>query len=470
MPCQDESHYPDPDVLIVGGGPVGMLCAAELADYGVSVMLTEPRTGSDRRPRAGTIHSRTLSLLARRGYLRESDSATQEGEVRTGFQFAGRPVLEITAPAVEPGPIAGIPQWRLEELFEDLAIRRGANVRRGTRAVDIDASASRPRVRIETEEGRPEQLQVPWVIGADGARSLVAGRGDFHRVEYPATMQAISGLARPVRGESLPHGWHQTPRGWLMSNPAGTDPWRIIPMDFTGPAADRRKAPTVSEYRALLDAVLARPVQISDIHALTRFSDYGRYHETMREGRLMIVGDAAHVHYPLGGQGLNVGIHDAISLCWRLADVVRGHAPATVLDDFSNERTEVAADVVANTVLQAQMMNPERSQLTRAVNHLIGGADLQRLMGEMVSQQRQPVAFQPDLRVSSPGQPETTLVRLLREGRHVALRRADARGADTPHGLGQLPPQTRVVVADLTPPPIWQAALVRPDGYIDRLN
>lgn len=467
MSCQAVSPISDPEVLVVGGGPVGMLCAAELAAFGVRTLLVEPRMKADWRPRAGTVHSRTLSLLARRGYLPAGDATDDGAEVTVNFQFAGEPVLRITAPAVEPGPIAGIPQGRLEELFENAAITRGAEVSRGVRAVAADEVGQGMRVVLQYDSGAEETVQAKWVIGADGPRGLVARQADFRKVEYPPTMHAISGLASVPAGEQLPHGWHKTPTGWLMTNPNPGASWRIIPMDFSGPGP--RTDPTVDEYLELMRSVLGRPIQLSDVRGLTRFSDYGRYHRSMREGRLMIVGDAAHVHYPLGGQGMNMGIHDAVSLCWRLAAVVRGDSRERVLDDFSRERTAVAADVVANTVLQAQMMAPQRPQLARAVHHLMGGGDLQRIFGDMVSQQRQPVPFQPDLAIRTSDRQQTTLIRLLQEGSHVALRRADARGIDTLHALGTLPKGTRVVVGDFSPEPEWQAVLVRPDGYVDRV-
>ncbi|MEH3153993.1 MAG: FAD-dependent monooxygenase [Gordonia paraffinivorans] len=458
MPHHDERV----EVAVVGGGPVGMALAAELALAGREVTVVETRTEVDERPRAGTVHARSLSHLARRGYIpsRRADEIASGADrvVTTPFQFAAQPVLIISAPAVEPGPIAGIPQARLEAAFEQRARASGATVLRGHTVADIrvdDDGAELDVAAVGSDETRV--IRADWVVGADGARGIVARHADFGATTYPATMNAIAGLA-VVGDPAPPPGWFPTDRGWTLHNPNPFGAARVIALDFSGPLTERG-TPREPEFRARMASILGHDPGLSQISHLTRFSDFGRHRTRMRQGRLLVVGDAAHVHYPLGGQGLNTGMQDAFTLGWRLAQVIRGGLDASVLDEWSRSRVAVAGAVVANTVLQARMMNPSDTALRDAVLAMLALPHVHDAVAEMISGQFQS-GFQTDLVVRTGSGETHTLGELLRAGRPVAIVPDDtvAPPADLPGCL--------VVAGKVVPEQPWVAAVIAPDGYL----
>ncbi|WP_280501160.1 FAD-dependent monooxygenase [Nocardia farcinica] len=453
----------DTDVLVVGGGPVGMLVAAELALQGAEVVLAETRTEPDERPRAGTVHARALSLLARRGYLPsrtpEEIAHDPHGIVRTRFQFAAEPVLTISAPSVEPAPIAGIPQARLEVAFEDRAAALGARILRGHTVTALSAGPGAVLAEVaEHSGGRSLRIRARYVVGAAGARGLVARTGDFPATTFPATMNAIAALAVAERPGEIPPGWHATPTGWTMHNPNPFGAARIIAMDFSGPLG-RRPEPTEAEYRRRLAHVLGAEPALGAVTHTTRFSDHGRFRTRLRDGRLLLAGDAAHSHYPLGGQGLNTGMQDAFALGWRLAAVLAGRADPGVLDDYSRERVAVAAAVVGNTVLQSRMMNPRDPDLRDAVLAMLAVPAVHDAVAELISGQFQP-GFQHDLVVTGPDGTVTTLAGLLRASRFVAIR------PDEHTPVPDAPADALVVTGKVTPDQVWTTAVIRPDGYL----
>lgn len=456
------------DVVIVGGGPVGMLMAAELTLQGLTVVLFEPRTEVDRRPRAGTVHARSLSHLARRGYV--PSVAPEEIERRAGrhqraeFQFAGTAGLTLSAPAQEPSPLAGIPQAQLEAMFEQRARSQGAGIRRGTVVQSVTVEDSHDSVLIQFADAGAQQtshsgmVRARYCIGADGGRSLVARSGNFPAVETPATMNAISALAYSDDG-SVPPGWNQTDTGWTMHNPGFGRQGRVIGMDFDGPSRDR-SVPEATEYVDLMERVLGGPANLSDITHLTRFSDFARYRLWMRDGRLLVVGDAAHIHYPLGGQGLNTGMQGAFTLGWRLAAVIRGVQPESCLSEWSRMRARTASTVVANTVLQSRMMHPAGTSLRDSVQMLLTVPGIHDAFADMISGQFQS-GFATDLAITEHQTgAELSLARLLIPGRAVELRVGD----DAPR-VGTHDPERLAVTGTIRPTPPWRSAYITPDGY-----
>jgi len=452
------------DVAIVGGGPVGMLLAAELSQHDIAVLLVETRTDVDDRPRAGTVHARSLSHLARRGYVPSVPPAQIPDAAgsahRTPFQFAGVAGLTISAPAVEPAPIAGIGQAALEAAFEQRAREQGADIRRGNTALSVTPSDDGTMVEVHASDGTTEYtVNARYCVGADGPRSLVAASGHFPSVETPATMNAISGLAH-AGIDGPPPGWNSTSDGWTMHNPNPIGQGRVIGMDFRGPAPDRT-TPTQAEYLTMMTQILGKNPDLTAISHLTRFSDYGRYRSQMRDGRLLVIGDAAHVHYPLGGQGLNTGMQDAFTLGWRLAEVLAGTAGQACLNNWSRRRVATAAVVVGNTVLQSRMMNPAMTDVRDAVQAMLTVPAIHDGFSDMISGQFQS-GFVTDLAITDQTTHETTsLARLLRSGRTVELRTDD----DAPR-LNENDSNRISVTGQISPAPPWRAALIAPDGYL----
>ncbi|MEV0435242.1 FAD-dependent monooxygenase [Nocardia sp. NPDC050413] len=453
-----EPHAIETDVLVVGGGPVGMLVAAELALQQVNVVVVESRTELDLRPRAGTVHARTLSLLARRGYIPsvppDAIARNPVGVHRSPFQFAAQPVLTLSSPSVEPAPIAGIPQARLEAAFEDRARSLGARILRGHRVNRLDVGEHEVAAQVDAGFS----IRAKYVVGADGARSLVARTGNFPAEVYPATMNAIAGLAVSDVPGQIPPGWNPTPTGWTMHNPNPGGQARIIAMDFSGPL-EHRPEPTEAEYRQRLAYVLGAEPALSRVSHLTRFSDHGRYRTSMWDGRLLLAGDAAHSHYPLGGQGLNSGMQDAFALGWRLARVLTVRARPTVLADYSRERVAHAAAIVGNTVLQSRMMNPANPQVRDAVLAMLAVPAVHDGIAGLISGQFQP-GFQHDLVLTENNGKVSTLAELLHGGRFVAIR------PDEHTPVPNAPDDALLVTAKVTPDQPWTSAVIRPDGYL----
>jgi len=231
----------------------------------------------------------------------------------------------------------------------------------------------------------PFTVKSAYLAGCDGGRSVVRKLAGF---EFPGTdptltgRQAIVELDHPER--LLPLGWRRTAKGMLAFGPI---PGRVFVAEFDGPPPDRNAPVTVEEVQASLRRVSGADVTITAMKTATRFTDNARQATSYRLGRVLLAGDAAHVHSPFGGQGLNLGILDAVNLAWKLAAVVRGRAPAELLDTYTAECHPVAARVLANTRAQVALMRPD--DLTTALREIVAQLmtldEGNRFFGDMMS-------------------------------------------------------------------------------------
>ena len=354
----------DADVIVVGAGPTGSLTALELARAGARVTVIEAEPVTTDVPKAGTIHARSIQLLTRRGYFHPPDPSARAQS--TVFHYAGQVGLRIDTPAGEGPAIAGIGQSDLERAWRTQLSRMGVPIVHPALVTEVVDAGDHVEVAIDAGRG-DTTMRAHWVVGADGARSIVRRSGGFTATEHPPTAGALLGLAVLDDPYNAPAGWVRTDRGWTVINPNPTGLSRIITFDMNGPHADHRSSLTARELQRMVDKIAGRPVPFRNATALSRFSDYARVADSYRLGRLLLVGDAAHVHFPLGGQGLNLGLADAVALGWRLSHVVAGTADAAVLDDFSRERRPAAMDVVRNVADQREhMRNNELGSLLRS--------------------------------------------------------------------------------------------------------
>ncbi|MEU1898406.1 MULTISPECIES: rifampin monooxygenase [Nocardiopsis] len=349
------------DVTVVGGGPTGLMLASELRLHGVRVVVLERLTEPTRQARAQGLHTRSVEVMDQRGLLERFLAAGRK--FRVGGIFGG-----ITKPwpdgldTAHPYGLA-IEQPVTERLLDERALELGADVRRGHELVGL--SQDEDGVSVELADGT--RLRSRYLVGCDGARSTVRKLlgvgfpgeparvetllGEMEATEDPESIAAV--VAR-VRRTHLRFGLAPLTSG--DGDRKGV--YRVIvPAD--GVAEDRTSAPTLEEFRRQLRAHAGTDFGVHSPRWLSRFGDATRLAERYRVGRVLLAGDAAHVHPPTGGQGLNLGVQDAFNLGWKLAAEVGGWAPEGLLDSYHAERHPVAAAVLDNTRAQMVLLGTE---------------------------------------------------------------------------------------------------------------
>ncbi|QDP94725.1 FAD-dependent oxidoreductase [Microlunatus elymi] len=365
----------DYDVIIAGGGPVGLMLACELRLQGVGVAVLERRTDIDPTIKAGSINLPTMEAFHRRGLLPAVEQAQQQtlaamkampdgprpvGHFAGLFMFSDK--LDESALAVD-GPAAGlglVSQQQVELILAGRAAELGVEIRRGVEVTGIDVDDEGVTVHAGDL-----LLRTTWLVGCDGGRSRVRGWAGF---DFPGTGPEITGhqaMAEIEGEELLGRGWHTTPYGTYAHGPAKG---RILTVEFDGPPLDRDAPITREELEASLRRVTGADVRIGEVKTATRFTDNARQASSYRRGRVLLAGDAAHVHSPFGGQGLNLGIGDAMNLGWKLAAEIQGWAPAGLLDSYTTERHPIGAWVLDWTRAQVALMRTDpKSRALRSI-------------------------------------------------------------------------------------------------------
>ncbi|MFJ1647554.1 FAD-dependent oxidoreductase [Streptomyces sp. NPDC088258] len=360
----------DVDVTVVGAGPVGLVLAAELALSGATVQILERRTEPDEAMKAGAINVPTAEALDRRGLLPAAEQVQRELLERVGSfarmaggqppdggrrarpsrftgHFAGMVLDADLVDESDPDlaahtAVAGarmVPQRELEELLAGHVARLGVPVRRGVEVTALEDTGD--GVLVGTDAGT---VRTGWLVGCDGGHSSVrrlAGIG------FPGTDPELTGhlaLADIADPEKLTDGWAWTPRGAYRYGP---QPGRVVTVEFGGAPADRSAPVTLEEVQGALRRISGTDVTLTALRgAATRWTDNARQAATYWSGRVLLAGDAAHVHPPFGGQGLNLGVGDAMNLGWKLGAVVAGWAPEGLLDTYDAERRPLGAWVL----------------------------------------------------------------------------------------------------------------------------
>lgn len=385
------------DVVVVGAGPVGLLAAIELTLGGVNVVVLERLAAPSLGIKALGVGPLGAEALQRRGMA--AALAAEEARNLAAFdpswrQRAGvRPAetsghfgflfIRKDAQREPERRMRAVDQQGLETMLAartaalGIAVRRGCDVtaiRQGTDGVDVSWSSP---------EG-DGHIRCAWLVGCDGGRSPVRKMAGFAFPGAPPTLtmyQAVVDLDDP-HGE-LARGWHRAPGGVYACGPW---PRRLFMLDFSGPPADRDAPVTRDEVEAVLRRISGADVRVAALEQANRWADNTRLADTYRRGRVLLAGDAAHVHAPFGGQGLSLGFADAANLGWKLAAVVRGAMPETLLDTYTAERRPVAQAVTANTLAQAALMrpDPQSGALRDVFATLLKLDDVARLLGEMM--------------------------------------------------------------------------------------
>ena len=363
----------DTDVVVVGAGPVGLLLADELALAGVRVTVVERRLEPDLTIKAGSINVPTGEALYRRGLLPAVQQVQAQAAERMKQFAKGAPVrpaafighfaaMMLRADLLDPddpdfqghGPVAGIAgvsQQDLERILAERAAELGVVIRRGLEVTGFTAADDGVLVEIGDE-----RVRCGWLVGCDGGRSVVRRCAGF---DFPGTDPEITGrqaLVELADAEGLLPGWNRTDTGIYVHGPF---PGRILTVEFDGPPADRDAPVTAAELQAGLRHVSGTDARVTAVHSATRFTDNARQASTYRLGRVLLAGDAAHVHSPFGGQGLNLGVGDAMNLGWKLAAVVHGWASDELLDTYTAERHPIGAWVLEWSRAQVALMRPD---------------------------------------------------------------------------------------------------------------
>ncbi|MEV5606524.1 FAD-dependent monooxygenase [Streptomyces sp. NPDC052299] len=462
-------------VLVAGGGPVGLLVAAELAAYGVDTVLLEPRTEVSDQPKATTLHARAVQSLARRGHLPGPPPYSAE-PTTSAFHFAGLPGLTIAAPPGEPEPVLKCAQAVLERRLEARARAAGARVLRGHRLTDAVQDGNGVRITAEGPEGQ-RHFRAGYLVGADGARSTVRARAGIESDTFPATVSALMGTVTLADPGALPKGWHRTPRGWIVAkHDGGRTHLRTLNCDGAHP--DRLRPVTLEELRSEVARIAGRDIAMHSPLWLSRFSDFARLARTFALGRVFLVGDAAHVHFPIGGQGLSTGVLDALNLSWKLALAVRGWAGPTLLNGYDAERRPQARRVIDGTLAQLALMRPgpEADALRTVFTGLLadegGSGHLSGLISAQDTVLPDPTGaggpaagmYLGNTALSTP-EGDTDVIRLLHDGRPLLLLLGEKAGRHREEARAW-EERLRTVEARPTPSVPYEAALLRPDGYL----
>jgi 2-polyprenyl-6-methoxyphenol hydroxylase-like FAD-dependent oxidoreductase len=376
------------DVVIAGAGPVGLFLACELRLASLSVLVLEqaedPHSALKRLPFGlRGLSVPTVEAFYRRGLLNDiatpqrakDDSGSSASTSahwmqqprRPGGHFAGIQFYcdNIDAskwPYRLPGPAGTSMAVEMEHLESVLATRAGAmgvEIRRGLGVEGLDQTGEQVTIRAggETFRGR-------WLVGCDGGRSTVRKAGGFEFVGTDPEFTGYSVAVELADPDKLVPGRHYTPAGMFTYARPGT----IAMVDFDG-GAFHRTEPTLDHVQAVLRRISGADVSLRALQLATTWTDRACQATAYRNGRLLLAGDAAHIHSPLGGQGLNLGLGDAMNLGWKLAATIRGDAPVGLLDSYSSERHPVGAQVLDWSRAQVALMRPTPS--SRALEAII---------------------------------------------------------------------------------------------------
>ncbi|WP_300007847.1 rifampin monooxygenase [Pseudonocardia sp.] len=372
------------DVIVVGGGPTGVMLAAELRLHGVEVLVLEREPVPTRVVRSLGLHARSIEVLDQRGLL--------ERFLAHGTRY---PVGGFFAAIPAPSPerldtahpyVLGIPQTVTDRLLTEHAVEVGVEIRRGCELVGLVQDAD--GVTVDLADGT--RLRCGYLVGCDGGRSTVRGLLGVGFPGEPSTADTLLGemevAAPPETVAAVVAEVRRTQLRFGVGPPVADGVFRVV-VPAADVAGDRTVPPTFEEFTAQLRAVAGTDLGVHSPRWLSRFGDATRLAERYRSGRVLLAGDAAHVHPPVGGQGLNLGLQDAFNLGWKLAAEVDGWAPEGLLDSYHTERRPVAADVLSNTRAQMQLMAPEPGpQAVRALlAELLTYEDVNRHLIEKVT-------------------------------------------------------------------------------------
>jgi 3-(3-hydroxy-phenyl)propionate hydroxylase len=458
-------------VVIVGGGPTGLMLAGELALASVDVAIVERRASQDLTgSRAGGLHSRTLEVFDQRGIV---GRFLTEGKVA---QVAGFAWLRLDISDFPTRHNHGLALWQnhIERILAGWVGELGVPIYRGREVTGF--AQDDIGVDVELSDGPP--LRAEYLVGCDGGRSLIRKAAG---IEFPGWDPTTSNLIAEVEMAEEPelglrrdaHGIHS------LSRLEDGGPVRVL---VTEQSLGRTGEPTLRDLSEVLAAVYGTDFGVHSPTWISRFTDMARQAASYRKGRVLLAGDAAHVQYPTGGQGLNIGVQDAVNLGWKLAQVVKKTSPKNLLDTYHTERHPVAAIVLRNSMAQVALLRTDdrTNALRDVVSELLGLDEPRKRIAAMMSGldihydlgEGHPLLGRrmPDLDLVTANGPLRVFT-LLHEARPVLLNLGEPGGFDIAPWADRVPlidakyvgPWELPAIGAVTAP---TAVLIRPDGYV----
>jgi 2-polyprenyl-6-methoxyphenol hydroxylase-like FAD-dependent oxidoreductase len=469
-------------VVLAGGGPTGLMLAGELALAGVDVAIVERRASQDLPgSRAGGLHSRTIEVLDQRGI---ADRFLVEGQTAQVASFAGTPLDISDFPTRHPYAL-GLWQNHIERILAGWVDELEVPIYRPREVTGI----AQDDTGVDVELSGGQSLRAEYVVGCDGGRSLMRKAAG---IEFPGWDPTTSSLIAEVELAEEPelgihkddigiHGFgrleYEIRDGEVVYMDGG--PVRVmVTEEHVGPTSE----PTLRDLSAALIAVYGTDYGVHSPTWISRFTDMTRQAASYRDRRVLLAGDAAHVHAPDGGQGLQTGVQDAVNLGWKLAQVVHRTSPESLLDTYHAERHPVAARVLRNTMANVALRRPDPrvKALGDAMSELLGVDENRKRFGAMMSGldihydlgEGHPLLGRrmPDLDLVTADGPVRVFT-LLHDARPVLL------NVGKPGGFDIAPWADRVQLVDATYVGTWElpvmgqvaapgAVLIRPDGYV----
>ncbi|MEU0247465.1 FAD-dependent monooxygenase [Streptomyces sp. NPDC006235] len=374
----------DASVVISGAGPAGLMLAGELRLAGVDVVVLERLPEPTGESRGLGFTARTLEIFEQRGLLERLGDIDTHGQ----GHFGGLP-LDLSVLGGAHRAAKTVPQSQTEALLESWARELGADIRRGTELVSLRTGVEDDE-GVEAEVRRPngtrERLRARYLVGCDGGRSTVRKAAGF---DFPGTAATMEMFLADVKGVDLePRMIGQTVAGGMvMVGPLPDGVTRLIVCERGAPPRRRTEPPPFAEVAAAWQRLTGIDISHAEPVWISAFGDATRLVTEYRRGRVLLAGDAAHIHLPAGGQGMNTGIQDSVNLGWKLAAVVRGSAPETLLDTYHTERHRVGERLLMNTRAQGLLFlsGEEMQPLRDVLRELIGYDEVARHLAGMVS-------------------------------------------------------------------------------------
>ncbi len=472
------SSHEGAKVVIVGGGPTGLMLACELRLAHLDVLVLEQRAEPAVEFKANDIHARTLEVLDQRGILERFLAAGRQ-ERFAAFSALG---LDISQLETRHPYVLGIHQATTEALLEERAMELGVRLRRPARVVGLRQDEAGVEVEVAGPAG-PEWLHAEYLVGCDGGHSVVRKLAGIDFPGTPATMTAFQGevrLANPPSKRLSDRREH----GVLRVGEGEPGWYRMLVIEFDH-VADRDTPVTLEVLREACTRIAGTDFGMHSPRWITRFSDTARQAERYRNGRVLLAGDAAHIHFPAGGQGLNLGVQDAVNLGWKLALVLQGQVSEELLDSYYTERYPVVERVLDYTRAQTALMRPgvPTTALRTVFKTLIKFDEVKKYLGCMTTALdiRYPMGDGhsllgyrvPDFNVRTPSG-DTRMFMLMHTARPILLdfrgqselRKAADGWADRVDLIEAQCQDDHWAVPAIGEVPVPAAILVRPDGYV----